>query len=102
MEICATNFTAPLVPTALPILAPCPKEQISNKRYKELSEPVHPLDVPLDQLEKKFSADALGPMVMTKTVRISLLALRLYLIIMGLLCFYHVLDLAGVWKSLHN
>jgi hypothetical protein len=34
-------------------------------------------------------------MEMTLTVRWSLIALRAYLVLMTLLCFYHLIDLAG-------
>ncbi|HEY3417697.1 MAG TPA: hypothetical protein VGM23_12505 [Armatimonadota bacterium] len=59
---------------------------------------VHPLD---DVREEKRDTEALGPMPMTPSVRLSLLALRGYLIIMGILVLYHVLDLAGVFPHLH-
>ena len=55
---------------------------------------VHPLD---DEPEQKVDLAGLGPMPMTRTVRISLLSLRAYLILMMLLVFYHVLDLAGLF-----
>ena len=54
---------------------------------------VHPLnDIP----EVKRNPDDLGPMPMTPSVRFSLFALRGYLVIMGLLVLYHVLNLAGI------
>jgi len=56
---------------------------------------IHPLD---DEPEEKCNADDLGPMTMTRSVRWSLFALQGYLILMGLLILYHVLDLAGVFK----
>jgi hypothetical protein len=52
---------------------------------------VHPLD---DVLETKVDMDALGPMPMTRSVRVSLLSLRAYLILMVLLVVYHVVMLA--------
>ena len=52
---------------------------------------VHPLD---DVREEKVDTAALGPMPMTATVRWSLLSLRAYLVLMILLVFYHVIDLA--------
>jgi hypothetical protein len=55
---------------------------------------VHPLD---DQPEEKVDTSALGPMPMTLSVKVSLMALRGYLILMVLLVFYHVMDLAGVF-----
>ena len=58
---------------------------------------VHPLD---DVREEKCDAEALGPMPMTPAVKCSLFALRGYLIVMGLLVLYHVIDLSGVLKHL--
>ncbi len=55
---------------------------------------IHPLD---DVQEQKIETEYLGPMRMTPTVRISLLALRGYLVLMTVLVLYHVLDLAGVF-----
>ncbi len=55
---------------------------------------VHPLD---DVPEEKVDTGKLGPMPMTTSVKLSLLALRSYLVIMVLLVLYHVLDLAGVF-----
>jgi hypothetical protein len=54
---------------------------------------VHPLD---DVRERKIDMAGLGPMRMTRTVRVSLLALRGYLMLMLLLVVYHVLELAGL------
>ena len=54
---------------------------------------VHPLD---DVEEQKVETKHLGPMRMTPAVRLSLLALRAYLVLMMVLVLYHVLDLAGV------
>jgi hypothetical protein len=54
---------------------------------------IHPLD---DVEEQKVETGHLGPMKMTPAVRISLLALRGYLMLMILLLLYHVLGLAGV------
>ena len=59
---------------------------------------VHPLD---DEPEVKCDAEALGPMAMTPSVKFSLLALRGYLVVMGLLVLYHVLDLAHAIPHLH-
>jgi hypothetical protein len=53
---------------------------------------VHPLD---DAPEEKVDISALGPMPMTTSVKLSLMALRGYLVLMVLLVFYHVADLAG-------
>jgi hypothetical protein len=55
---------------------------------------VHPLD---DMAEEKIDASKLGPMTMTASVKVSLLALRGYLVPMMLLVMYHVLDLAGLF-----
>lgn len=55
---------------------------------------VHPLD---DQPEQKVDTSTLGPMPMTTSVKLSLMALRGYLILMMLLVFYHVMDLAGAF-----
>ncbi len=56
---------------------------------------IHPLD---DVQEQKVETKHLGPMKMTPAVRISLLALRGYLVLMMLLVLYHVLDLAGMFS----
>jgi hypothetical protein len=55
---------------------------------------IHPLD---DVEEQKVETKHLGPMRMTPAVRLSLLALRGYLVLMMVLVLYHVLDLAGVF-----
>ena len=52
---------------------------------------VHPLD---DVFETKVDTEALGPMPMTRMVRVSLMSLRAYLILMVLLVVYHVVMLA--------
>ncbi|HZT30125.1 MAG TPA: hypothetical protein VFA33_09605 [Bryobacteraceae bacterium] len=52
---------------------------------------IHPLD---DAPEAKVDTESLGPMPMTRSVRISLLSLRAYLVLMMLLVLYHMLDLA--------
>lgn len=57
---------------------------------------VHPLD---DIEEVKVDTTQLGPMRMTLALRISLFALRGYLVLMMLLVLYHVLDLAGVFQK---
>ena len=53
---------------------------------------IHPLD---DEPEEKCSAENLGPIEMTGAVRLSLQALRGYLIFMTVMLVYHVMDLAG-------
>ena len=52
---------------------------------------VHPLD---DVPEAKVDMAALGPMPMTRSVRLSLMSLRAYLVLMVLLVVYHVVMLA--------
>ena len=54
---------------------------------------LHPLD---DEPEQKIDTEHLAPMRMTKTVRISLFALRGYLLLMFGLLGFRVLQLAGV------
>jgi hypothetical protein len=54
---------------------------------------VHPLD---DIPERKVDTGSLGPMPMTRSVKLSLLSLRAYLILMMLLVLYHVLGMAGL------
>lgn len=54
---------------------------------------VHPLD---DAPEQKVETKHLGPMKMTKAVRICLFALRGYLLLMLGLLGFRVLQLAGV------
>jgi hypothetical protein len=55
---------------------------------------IHPLD---DIPEQKVDTESLGPMPMTRSVKLSLLSLRAYLILMMLLVFYHVLGMAGLF-----
>ena len=57
---------------------------------------VHPLD---DIPERKVDTEGLGPMPMTRSVKLSLLSLRAYLILMMLLVFYHVLGMAGLFGA---
>ena len=52
---------------------------------------VHPLD---DVPEEKVDTSRLRPIPITGSVRLSLLALRTYLVLMMLLVVYHVIDLA--------
>jgi hypothetical protein len=54
---------------------------------------VHPLD---DRPEEKVDTENLGPMPMTRSVKVSLLSLRAYLVLMVLMVFYHVLQLGGL------
>jgi hypothetical protein len=60
---------------------------------RQLFSIVHPLD---DEPEEKVDTEHLGPMQMTKTVRICLFALRGYLLLMFGLLGFRVLQLAGV------
>ncbi len=55
---------------------------------------VHPL---YDEPEEKINLDSLGPMPRTKSVKYSLLALRVYLVFMLVLAFYRALDMAGIF-----
>ena len=54
---------------------------------------VHPLD---DEPEEKVDTEHLGPMRMTRTVRVCLFALRGYLLLMSGLLAFRILQLAGV------
>jgi hypothetical protein len=54
---------------------------------------VHPLD---DEPEEKCSTEGLGRMQMSRAAKISLGALRLYLVLMIFLVLFKVLTLAGV------
>ena len=54
---------------------------------------VHPLD---DAPEEKVDTEHLGPMRMTRTVRLCLFALRGYLLLMFGLLGFRVLQLAGI------
>lgn len=68
---------------------------IALKNQAEMDEfvVVHPLfDVP----EQKRDASRVGKMKMSMAVRVSLLGLRVYILAMGGLLCYHVLDLAGM------
>jgi hypothetical protein len=57
-------------------------------------EVVHPLD---DEPEQKLCYKSVGLIRMTPTVRISLMALRVYLLLMIGLVFYRVLQEAGLF-----
>ncbi|MCL2661350.1 MAG: hypothetical protein FWD64_12660 [Acidobacteriaceae bacterium] len=59
---------------------------------------IHPLD---DAPEQKCSTEGLGRIAMTRAVRLSLGALRGYLILMALMLAYHVVDLAGLMHRAH-
>jgi hypothetical protein len=64
-----------------------------TQQERQIFTVVHPLD---DQPEEKVDTEHLGPMRMTRTVRICLLALRGYLLLMSGMLGYRVLQLAGV------
>lgn len=59
---------------------------------------IHPLH---DEPETKCQSDGLGPIEMTRSVRVSLIVLRAYLVTMGGMLVYHVLDLAGMLHRVH-
>lgn len=67
----------------------------SHQSNNTVFEVVHPLD---DVLEKKISLDGAGPMRMTRTVKVSLICLRVYLVLMMLLLVYAVLQQSGVFR----
>ncbi len=48
--------------------------------------------------KQSVAAQELGRMPMSKTVRVSLLLLRCYLILLFMLLGFHMLDQAGVFK----
>jgi hypothetical protein len=70
---------------------------MQNSYDTEYFRVIHPLD---DVAEQKCSAEGLGHIEMTPTVRISLRVLRGYPILMTVMLVYHVLDLAGVVHSI--
>lgn len=57
---------------------------------------VHPLD---DIAERKIDMDTLGPLPMTTAVKLSLFALRGYLILMFLLVLYRVAQISGLFGN---
>ena len=70
----------------------------TNKWNETQAQPflvIHPLD---DIPEAKVKTTGLRPMSMTASVKISLMALRLYLFLMSILLLYHVLDVGGLIK----
>jgi hypothetical protein len=76
----------------MPVTMDVDIDQIPENHYLV----VHPLD---DQTEEKIDTSKLGPMAMTTSVKVSLMALRGYLILMVLLVGYHCLDLAGMFAK---
>lgn len=67
-----------------------------TQEERQLFSILHPLD---DEPEEKVDTEHLGPMQMTKTVRICLFALRGYLLLMFGLLGFRVLQLAGVIRG---
>jgi hypothetical protein len=63
------------------------------RNNEQLFTVIHPLD---DVREQKVDLSRLGPMRLTRTVRVSLMALRGYFILMLMLVVYHVLVAAGI------
>ena len=55
---------------------------------------IHPLD---DLPERKVDLEELGPMPMTRSVRLSLVSLRGYLVVMLVLVIYHLIGMATGW-----
>ena len=53
---------------------------------------IHPLD---DVKEEKVNLDNLGPLPMTRTTRLTLIGLRAYLLVMGLVVLWKVIALAN-------
>ena len=67
-----------------------------TQEERQLFSILHPLD---DEPEEKVDTEHLGPMQMTKTVRICLFALRGYLLLMFGPLGFRVLQLAGVIRG---
>ncbi|HKS71837.1 MAG TPA: hypothetical protein VJQ82_01495 [Terriglobales bacterium] len=70
-----------------------------NERQAKSFIVIHPLD---DTPEEKLNTTGMGPMRMTTSVKLSLIALRGYLLLVTILLLYHVLDLSGLlrhWKQ---
>jgi hypothetical protein len=66
----------------------------ANTTESNLLYVVHPLD---DVQEQKCSADGLGPIRMSKSVRASLVTLRVYLLFILVLAIYRMIGLMGVF-----
>lgn len=66
---------------------------MQNSYSSECFRVVHPLH---DEPEAKCESEGLGPIEMTRPVRASLIVLRGYLLAMGGMLLYHVLDVAGI------
>ncbi|MFP5206698.1 MAG: hypothetical protein ACLGP3_01885 [Acidobacteriota bacterium] len=67
---------------------------MQNSYTREDFHVIHPLH---DAPEAKCESEGLGPIEMTAAVRVSLMVLRGYLLAMGAMLLYHVLDLAGIF-----
>lgn len=63
-----------------------------------LSRVIHPLD---DIPETKRSSEGVGRIKLTRSVRVSLIVLRAYLIGMTMLLLFHVFQLAGIFRAFH-
>lgn len=74
--------------------------EFANKTWEEQEAAgftiVHPLD---DRPEEKVDIEHLGPMPMSRTVRVCLMALRGYLLLVFGLLGFRVLQLAGVIRG---
>ena len=68
-----------------------------NQNQEQPFNVIHPLD---DAPEEKVKTSGLGPMHMTATAKIALMALRGYLLLMTGLLLFHVFDLGGLVKHL--
>lgn len=66
----------------------------TDYRDSELLTVIHPLD---DEPETKCSTEGLAPLELSRSVKVSLMVLRVYLTTMTLMLIYHVLDLAGIF-----
>jgi hypothetical protein len=64
-------------------------KQVPEARYLV----IHPLD---DAPEQKVDVSQLGRMPMTRSVKLSLIVLRGYLVLMSLLVLYQVVSMAGI------
>lgn len=62
---------------------------------QQIYQVIHPL---FDEPEEKCKTEGLGKIKMSRSVRLSLFALRGYLILMFVLLGYHMLDLAGFFR----
>ncbi len=68
---------------------------LKNTAHLEEFIVIHPL---FDEPEQKCDPSLLGPMKISRSVRLSLLMLRGYLVVMGVMLAYHMLDLSGLLK----